>query len=169
VNVVSNNEIDAQIPASFLSVPRRYALDVVIGGVGSNPTDFSAVEAVNLQPSCTGTTAPSPTAVAIDTTRNIAVVSNNGCGSISVVDLTPGATAPLMKTIAVGNAPSGVDVIPRLGYAVVANNTDGTASIVNLATDTVVATPSTDQSSLRCGDRCQHWVEQYYRNRPHVD
>jgi DNA-binding beta-propeller fold protein YncE len=143
VNVVSNNEVDAQVPASFLTVPRRYALDVLIGGVGSNPTDFSAVEAVNLQPSCGGTTAPSPTAVAIDTTRNIAVVSNNGCGSISIVDLTPGATAPLTKTIAVGNAPSGIDVIPRMGYAVVANNTDGTASIVNLNTDTVVATPST--------------------------
>ena len=143
VNVVSNNEIDAQVPASFLTVPRRYALDVVVGGVGSNPTDFSAVQSVNLQPSCTGSTAPSPSAVAIDTTRNIAVVSNNGCGSISVVDLTPGAAAPLTKTIAVGTAPSGIDVIPRLGYAVVANNTDGTASIVNLNTDTVVATPST--------------------------
>ncbi|HLZ07349.1 MAG TPA: hypothetical protein VKT80_02095, partial [Chloroflexota bacterium] len=143
VNVVSNNEVDASIPASFLTVPRRYALDVIVGSVGSNPTDFSVVESVSLQPSCTGTTAPAPSAVAIDSTRNIAVVSNNGCGSISVVDLTPGATSPLTKTIAVGTAPSGIDVIPRLGYAVVANNKDGTASIVNLTTDTVVATPST--------------------------
>jgi DNA-binding beta-propeller fold protein YncE len=143
VTVVNNNEIDAQIPASFLTVPRRYALDVVVGGVGSNPTDFSAVESVNLSPSCSTSTAPAPSAVAIDTTRNIAVVSNNGCGSISIVDLTPGSTAPLKKTIAVGTAPSGIDVIPRMGYAVVANNTDGTASIVNLDTDTVVATPST--------------------------
>jgi DNA-binding beta-propeller fold protein YncE len=143
VNVVSNNEVDASVPASFLTVPRRYALDVIVGGVGSNPTDFSVVESVSLQPSCTGTNAPAPSAVAIDSTRNIAVVSNNGCGSISVVDLTPGATSPLTKTIAVGTAPSGIDVIPRLGYAVVANNKDGTASIVNLNTDTVVATPST--------------------------
>jgi len=143
VTVVNNNEIDASIPASFLTVPRRYALDVIIGGVGSNPTDFSAVEAVNLQPSCTGSTAPAPSSVAIDNTRNIAVISNSGCGSISVVDLTPGATAPLKKTIAVGSSPAGIDVIPRLGYAVVANNGDGTASIVNLNTDTVVASPST--------------------------
>jgi DNA-binding beta-propeller fold protein YncE len=98
---------------------------------------------VNLLPACSGANAPVPSAVAIDTTRNIAVVSNNGCGSISVVDLTPGATAPLKKTIAVGTAPSGIDVIPRLGYAVVANNSDGTASIVNLDSGTVVATPST--------------------------
>jgi YVTN family beta-propeller protein len=143
VTVVSNNEIDASIPASFLTVPRRFALDVIVGGVGSNPTDFSAVEVVNLKPSCTGSTAPAPSAVAIDQTRNIAVVANNGCGSISVVDLTPGAIAPLKKTISVGTSPSGIDVIPRLGYAVVANNGDGTASIVNLNTDTVVASPST--------------------------
>jgi DNA-binding beta-propeller fold protein YncE len=143
VTVVNNNEIDASIPASFLTVPRRYALDVIVGGVGSNPTDFSVVQAVSLQPSCTGTTAPSPASVAIDSTRNIAIVSNSGCGSISVVDLTPGASAPLKKTIAVGTTPAGIDVIPRLGYAVVANNGDGTASIVNLNTDTVIASPST--------------------------
>ncbi|HEX4379105.1 MAG TPA: YncE family protein [Candidatus Acidoferrum sp.] len=143
VTVVNNNEIDASVPTSFLTVPRRYALDVIVGGVGSNPTDFSVVQAVSLQPSCTGSTAPAPSAVAIDTTRNIAVVSNNGCGSISVVDLTPGATSPLKKTIAVGTSPSGIDVIPRLGYAVVANNGDGTASIVNLNTDTVISSPST--------------------------
>jgi len=143
ITVVNNNEIDATVPASFLTVPRRYALDVIVGGVGSNPTDFSVVEAVNLKPSCGSGSAPNPSAVAIDTTRNIAVVSNKGCSSISVVDLTPGSTTPLRKTISVGGSPSGIDVIPRLGYAVVANNADGTASIVNLDTDTVVASPST--------------------------
>jgi len=143
VNVVSNNEIDASVPASFLTIPRRYSLDVIVGGVGSNSTDFTAVQSVDLKPSCGTSSTPQPGAVAIDTTRNIAVVSNNGCGSVSIVDLTPGATAPLKKTIAVGNAPSGVDVIPRLGYAVVANNGDGTASIVNLNTNTVISSPGT--------------------------
>jgi YVTN family beta-propeller protein len=81
--------------------------------------------------------------VAIDTTRNIAAVSNFGCGSISLVDLTPGATAPLTKTIAVGTSPIGIDVIPRLGYAVVANNGSGTVSIVNVDTGTLVASPGT--------------------------
>jgi DNA-binding beta-propeller fold protein YncE len=143
VAVVSNGEIDASVPASFLGVPRRYALDVVVGGVGSNSTDFTVVESVDLKPSCGSSSTPQPGAVAIDTTRNIAVVSNSGCGSISVVDLTPGAAAPLSKTISVGTSPSGIDVIPRLGYAVVANNGDGTASIVNLATNTVVSSPGT--------------------------
>ncbi len=138
--VVSNNEIDATIPATFLAVPRRYALDVLVGGVGSNATDFSVVESIDLTPACSS---PQPSAVALDTTRNIAVVSNNGCSSISLIDLTPGSTSPLKTTIAVGTSPEGVDVIPRLGYAVVANNGNGTASIVNLDAGTVVSSPGT--------------------------
>jgi DNA-binding beta-propeller fold protein YncE len=143
VTVVSNTEVDATIPTTFLTVPRHYALDVVIGGVGSNVTDFTVIQSVDLTPSCASGSSPSPGAVAIDTTRNIAVVSNNGCGSVSLVDLTPGASAPLKSTIAVGSSPEGIDVIPRLGYAVVANNGDGTASIVNLDSSTLISSPGT--------------------------
>ncbi len=140
--VVSNTEIDATIPSTFLTAPRHYALDVVVGGVGSNATDFTVVESVDLTPAC-GSGTPQPGAVALDTTRNLAVVSNNGCSSVSLVDLTPGAAAPLKTTIAVGTSPSGIDVIPRLGYAVVANNGNGTASVINLDTATVVSSPGT--------------------------
>jgi DNA-binding beta-propeller fold protein YncE len=143
VNVVSNMEIDATVPASFLSVPRHYALDVVVGGVGSNATDFTVIQTVDLSPACAAGSTPQPGSVAIDTTRNIAAVSNNGCGSISLVDLTPGATAPLKSTIAVGTSPAGIDVIPRLGYAVVANNGSGNVSIVNMDTGTLVSSTST--------------------------
>ncbi len=141
--VVSNTEIDATVPASFLAVPRHYALDVVVGGVGSNATDFTVVQSVDLTPACAAGSTPQPSAVAIDASRNIAAVSNNGCGSISLVDLTPGASAPLKNTIAVGSNPAGIDVIPRLGYAVVANNGSGTASVVNLNTATLVSSPTT--------------------------
>ncbi len=140
--VVSNTEIDATIDSTFLTVPRRYALDVLVGGVGSNATDFSVIQSVDLKPAC-GSGTPQPGAVALDTTRNIAVVSNNGCASVSLIDLTPGAASPLKTTIAVGTSPSGVDVIPRLGYAVVANNGNGTASVINLDSKTVVASPGT--------------------------
>ncbi|MGA2427619.1 MAG: hypothetical protein ABSH13_03885 [Candidatus Acidiferrum sp.] len=143
VTVVNNSEITATIPTSFLNVPRHYALDVVVGGVGSNATDFSVIEAVDLTPACAAGSTPQPGAVAIDTTRNIAAVSNYGCGSISLVDLTPGASAPLKSTISVGSSPEGIDVIPRLGYAVVANNGSGTASIVNMDTATLVSSPGT--------------------------
>jgi DNA-binding beta-propeller fold protein YncE len=143
VTVVNNSEITATIPTSFLTVPRHYALDVVVGGVGSNATDFSVIQAVDLTPACAAGSTPQPGAVAIDTTRNIAAVSNFGCGSISLVDLTPGASTPLKSTISVGSSPEGIDVIPRLGYAVVANNGSGTASIVNMDTATLVSSPGT--------------------------
>ncbi len=143
VTVVSNMEIDATVPTSFLIAPRHYALDVVVGGVGSNATDFTVIQTVDLTPACAAGSTPQPGSVAIDTTRNIAAVSNNGCGSISLVDLTPGATAPLKSTIAVGTSPAGIDVIPRLGYAVVANNGSGNVSIVNLDTATLISSTST--------------------------
>ncbi len=141
--VVSNSEVDVTVPATFLTVPRHYALDVLAGSVGSNATDFTVIQSVDLTSACAAGSTPQPGAVAIDTTRNIAAVSNFGCGSISLVDLTPGATAPLTKTIAVGTSPIGIDVIPRLGYAVVANNGSGTVSIVNVDTGTLVASPGT--------------------------
>jgi YVTN family beta-propeller protein len=141
--VVSNSEVDVTVPATFLTVPRHYALDVLAGSVGSNATDFTVIQSVDLTPACAAGSTPQPGAVAIDTTRNIAAVSNFGCGSISLVDLTPGATAPLTKTIAVGMSPIGIDVIPRLGYAVVANNGSATASIVNMDTATLVSSPGT--------------------------
>jgi DNA-binding beta-propeller fold protein YncE len=142
ISVVSDNEVDATVPSSFLTVPRRYALDVLVAGVDSNTTDFSVVQSVDLTPACAGT-APQPQGVALDTTRNIAVVTNYNCSSVSVVDMTPGSTSPLKTTIAVGTSPEGVDLIPRLGYAVVANNGNGTASIINLDAGTVVSSPST--------------------------
>jgi DNA-binding beta-propeller fold protein YncE len=141
--VASNNEIDATVPSTFLTAPRHYALDVVVGAVGSNATDFTVVQAVDLTPACGSGSTPQPGAVALDTTRNLAVVSNFGCNSVSLVDLTPAATAPLKSTIAVGTSPIGIDVIPRLGFAVVANNGNGTASIINLDSGTVVASPTT--------------------------
>ena len=141
--VVSNTEVDVSVPATFLNVPRRYALDVVVGSVGSNATDFTVLRTVDLTPACAAGSTPQPGAVAIDTTRNVAAVSNFGCGSISLVDLTPGASAPLKSTIAVGTSPIGIDVIPRLGYAVVANNGSGTVSIVNMDSATLISSPGT--------------------------
>jgi DNA-binding beta-propeller fold protein YncE len=143
--VASDSEIDANINPALLTQPRHFALDVVVNGVGSNATDFTVVEAIDVSGGCTGTSTPQPGAVAIDEQRNIAVVSNSGCNDISIIDLTPGAPTPVKKSIAVGTSPAGVAVIPRLGFAVVANNGDGTASIVNLDTATV-ASPVTVQS-----------------------
>jgi DNA-binding beta-propeller fold protein YncE len=133
---VSAREIDANIPSSFLTGPRRFALDVVnSAGVASNSTDFTVIEAVPI-PACSGT-ASAPGAVAIDQQLNIAVVADSGCSDASIISLKSDSTfGTLTNRIPTGASPSAVAVIPRFGFAVVSNNTAGTVSILNLNTNT---------------------------------
>jgi DNA-binding beta-propeller fold protein YncE len=157
-SVVSDREIDVTIPASFLKFPHRYALDVVSGGVQSNASDFIVVASVDMASVC-ATPKPSSVAIAdqlqLQSYHPLAVITNNGCNSISVVDIAPqlptfdntghltgfadnpnfatiknpfGSTS----TISVGSGPQGVAIWPRFGLAVVANNGGGSASIVDL-------------------------------------
>src|SRR5690348_16640508 len=148
VTFVNSQEIDATIPASFLSGPHHYALDVVSNGVRSNATDFFVVQLVDLSQLCPGTTSsPSPAGVAIDNVRNIAVVANTGCNSVSFISLRPDSTfGTVTNTIAVGSAPVAVALDSRLGFAVVSNSTSGTASVINLDTAAVTATPTVGTS-----------------------
>jgi hypothetical protein len=159
VQFVSNRQLTVTIPASFLSFPHRYALDLVNGsGVQSNATSFFVIQAVDMSQVCpsnvdsNGNLLPThPSSVAIaDQLANgpfspIAVVSVSACNSISVVDINPTTTVngqtqqnpnfgKILNTIAVGSNPQGVAVSQPFGLAVVANNSAGTASIVNLLT-----------------------------------
>jgi len=147
VNVVSDREVDVTIPSSFLLVPHRFALDVVVaGGAPSNATDFIVIKAVPISPCTAGPASPSSVAIADQIKNNplfspIAVVTNNGCNSISIIDINPadvtpppgGTTFGSVQTVLIGAGPQGVAISSHLGYAVIANNTAGTASIVNLA------------------------------------
>ncbi len=156
VAAVSSREIDIDIPASFLTSPRRYALDVVQGAAYSNTTDFTVVAAVNI--AGTGCLTPQPTGVAIDDIRDLAVVSNIGCNNVSVINLN---TAQIAATVPVGTSPAGVATIPRLGYAVVTNSdlnlTDGSSlgvgsiSIVNLATNAIISGGSVNVGTAPTG------------------
>jgi len=147
----SGRLITATIPASFLSVPHHFALDVISGGVQSNATDFIVVQAVDMTSVCSSHN-PQPSGVSIaDQLKNgpfspIAVVTNSNCNNISKIDINPNITVNgiiqanpnfghILGTIAVGATPQGVAVSQRLGLAVVANNSGGTASIVNLLTN----------------------------------
>ena len=132
---VSAREIDVTIPTSFLTSPRRFALDVVNStGVVSNSTDFSVIEAVPI-PACSGT-ASAPGAVAIDEQRNIAVVTDFGCSDASIISLKSDSTfGTVTHRITTGASPAAVAVIPRLGFAVVSNSAAGTVSILNLDTN----------------------------------
>jgi DNA-binding beta-propeller fold protein YncE len=140
---VSAREIDATIPSSFLTAPRRFALDVVNStGIVSNSTDFSVIEAVPI-PACSGT-ASAPGSVAIDEQRNIAVVTDSGCSDASIISLKPDSTfGTLTHRIPTGATPAAVAVVPRYGFAVVTNNTPGTVSILNLDTNTQATTDVT--------------------------
>jgi DNA-binding beta-propeller fold protein YncE len=132
--------ITAKIPASFLLMPHHYALDVVVnGGAPSNVLDFIVVQAVDMTKACA---TPTPSSVAIaDQIANgpfspIAVVTNNGCNSLSVIDINPvpGSTTfgTILSSIPIGANPLGVAVNSHRGFAVTANNSAGTASIVDL-------------------------------------
>lgn len=162
VTFVNSRQLVVTIPASFLSFPHRYALDLFnSGGSQSNPTDFFVIQAVDLSQVCpnilgsNGQPVPThPSSVAIaDQLANgpfkpIAVVTNSNCNSVSVVDISPTATVngqlgqnpnfgTILNSIAVGNGPQGIAISQPLGLAVVANNSAGTASIVNLVTNSL--------------------------------
>ena len=146
----SGRLITATIPASFLAMPHHYALDVISGGVQSNPTDFIVITAVDMSIACTtGPATPSSVAIADQLANGpfspLAVVTNSGCNNISTIDINTASPTfgHILHSVAVGATPQGIAVSPRLGLAVTANNGDGTASIVNLLTSTqpVAAVP----------------------------
>ena len=135
----TDSEIDATIAASRLKVAHDFALDVVSGNVNSNTSELHAVEITPLPGCGSSINGAQPEGVAIDDLRNVAVVSNYGCNSVSFISLDSKnahnygvAYGSVVSTLPTGKGPIGVAVIPRLGYAVVTNNTDGTVTIINM-------------------------------------
>ena len=142
ITAATDAEIDVTIAASRLTTPHDFALDVLSGSVNSNTNELHVVGIINLKQvlSATCTTAVMPEAVAFDDIRNVAVVTNYGCNSISFINMDSRNThnygvpyGSVMSTLSVGKNPLGVAVIPRLGYAVVANNGESSASIVDMS------------------------------------
>jgi len=161
--LVSGQEIDVTIPVSVLDAgPRHYALSVTnSSGVSSNVIDFTVIEEIPFAPCNVTTAAPNgtpaaPGGVAIDEVNSLAVVTNtgSGCSQVSVFSLNPANIFnQTVKTIATGDTPTGVAVLPSLAYigqpagtsgiAVVTNNGSNSASIVDL----VNALPVKDASA----------------------
>jgi DNA-binding beta-propeller fold protein YncE len=152
---VNSRTLNVTIPASFLSIPHRYAVTVSNGSGTSNATDFFVIKAVDLSknaasPVCkdsggNGVDAePSSVAIADQLPGQgfspIAVVTNSGCSSISVIDINPNSATfgglVAGKTIPTGTSPSAVAVSQRYGLAVVSNFADGTASVLDLIAGT---------------------------------
>jgi len=143
-------QLTATVPATMLGSATRYTLDVVGPAQQvSNVEDFTVVQTVPV--------GQTPVGVAIDTDRDLAVVTNSGDNTASLVSLAEGADAPLSEGAVgelpyspeqVGNAPAGVAVLPTSGMAVVANSGSNNATEID---ETGVNTPAT---VTLCGANC---------------
>jgi DNA-binding beta-propeller fold protein YncE len=137
---LSSRQLTATVPAATLTAggARRYALDVANGTDISNAAIFSVIQNVDVSSSC------SPQGVAIDSRRNLAVVTNPGCNSVALVNLATG----MGSTVQVGTNPQGVAVHTQSGRAVVANQGSGNASIIDVVTPTEVTRLTTNSEPV---------------------
>ncbi len=135
VTVVSSRQILATVPGAMLSAAHRYIVQVQNSPSSiSNVTDLTVIQAVPV--------GAAPVGVAVDTDRDLAVVSNSLDDTASLVSLTPvvpnfspeslGDAGIVGLPISVGTAPQGVAVIPRLGVAVVTNNGSNNVTPIDL-------------------------------------
>ncbi|MGH9682615.1 MAG: hypothetical protein ACRD4S_03245 [Candidatus Acidiferrales bacterium] len=143
VNVVSARQIIATIPGTMLGAAHRYIVTVEnpagpVPNILSNATDLTVI-----QPVIVGS---SPVGVSIDTDRDLAVVTNSGDNTVSLVNLLTGTTIS-PSPVPVGQSPLGVATLPRLGLAVVANNGSNNATVVD---ETGVNGPVTVQLCNGC-------------------
>jgi len=145
VTVVSSRQIVATVPGSMLSAAHRYIVQVEnLPSTVSNITDLTVIQAVPV--------GNSPVGVAVDTDRDLAVVTNSLDDTASLVSLTPvipdfspeslGDTGIVGQPIPVGTTPEGVAVIPRLGVAMVTDNGSNKVTAIDLTS--TPATPIPD-------------------------
>jgi len=151
------SQIIANIPGgngSLLTQPRRFALQIENPDLSvSNVAGIAVVQAVPV--------GASPVGVAVDTDRDLAIVTNSVDGTVSLVALTTltpvGSTQtpagaigliPGAGAITVGTTPEGVASLPRAGLALVANNGSNNATIVD------VTQTRSPQTVALCGSSC---------------
>jgi len=152
---VTPRQITTTIPSLLLASARHYLLDVQnTGGAVSNVEDLTVVQPV--------TVGNGPVGVAIDTDRDLAVVTNTNDNTVSLVSLSSdndgvspeslGNVGVLATggTVSTGTTPEGVAVNPRLGIAVVANN--GSNNVTVLDETTSVALPAVALCGASCLD-----------------
>lgn len=134
---VSSRQLTATVPGGvggLLSLPRNFAVQVANGSTVSNVTDLTVVVPVPV--------GKAPVGVAVDTDRDLAIVTNSGDGTVSLVTLTPQTPIGPTQTqagaiqalgpITVGTTPAGVAEIPRLGFALVANSGSNDLSLIDV-------------------------------------
>lgn len=130
--VVSANgrEITVGVPAggaaNLLGSARRFLVQVQnTDGAVSNVSGLTVVQAIPV--------GNSPVGVAVDTDRDLAVVTNSADNTVSLVALTTAQTGAVgtIATQPVGAGPKGVAIYPLGGLALVANNAGNNVSVVD--------------------------------------
>ena len=128
-------ELTATVPATLLGSARNFAVDVVTGTAVSNVAPLTVVQSIVV--------GNAPVGVAVDTERDLAVVTNSGSGSVSLVALsatTPvgvsqmaaGAVGTIGSPLSVGYESAGCCGDSTLGVAIVANNGTNNVSLIDV-------------------------------------
>jgi large repetitive protein len=135
---VSGRQLSASVPTSYLGGPSRFIVDVLnpTGMSPSNVNTFTVMHAIPV-----GT---SPRAIALDRQRNLAVVSNSGSQTVSVINTD---SLSIAGTLTVGTSPQGVALSSVAGRAAVANTDSDTVSVIDLDNIAVATTVSVAPSS----------------------
>jgi YVTN family beta-propeller protein len=135
---VSERELTASIPTTYLGAPGRYIVDVLnpTSTSPSNVNTFTVMQAIPV-----GT---SPRGIALDRQRNLAVVTNSGSKTVSVINTS---SMSISGTLTVGASPQGVALSSVAGRAAVANTDDDTVSIIDLDNIAVATTVNVAPSS----------------------
>jgi len=143
LSVLSNtpHQLVAAVLPAMLGQAHRFIATVQNPGQLSNATDLTVIKPVP-----TGPAGSAPFGVAVDNDRDLAVVTNNGNGSVGLIDLTTGSllTPALSSATTVGTSPEGVGVLPRTGQAIVANNGSDDFTVVDV-------TGNTPGTTVSCG------------------
>ena len=158
----NTRQIQVSVPATMLTSARRFAVQVQ-NTVGSAVTVSNVEPLTIVQAVAVGT---APAGVAIDTDRDLAVVTNSASGNISLVSIAPPSSASPQSLGPVGVIgsplpahlnPRAVAVDPRAGIAIAANFDSNDLSLidysqVNSATPTYLpAIPGCSQTSVCTG------------------
>jgi DNA-binding beta-propeller fold protein YncE len=135
---VNERELTATIPSSYLGAPGRYIVDVLNPNstIPSNVNTFTVMQAISV--------GSSPRGIALDRARNLAVVTNSGSKTVSVINT---GSLSISGILNVGTSPQGVGLSSIAGRAAVANTDDDTVSVIDLDNIAVATTVSVAPSS----------------------
>lgn len=102
----------------------------------------TAADAATAYTSTTIAVPDNPFAIAIDQTRHVAYVTNNGGGTGNTVSVIDTATSQITDTLPVGTYPNGVTLDAGARTAYVTNESDATVSVIDTAAKRVTDTIS---------------------------